>query len=53
MLSTVDFDEDLVDEECISVSPVSSLQAASVNGTEFDAPEADRFPADGDFTLGQ
>ncbi len=29
------------------------LQSSGVNGSEFDAPEADRFAADGDTSLSQ
>ena len=53
MLLTVDFDEDLINVESVTVSSVLSLQSAGVNGTEFDTPKADRFSADGDSPLGQ
>jgi len=46
VLFAVDFHEDFVDEEGIAVAAVLPLQSARINGSEFDAPEADRFSAD-------
>ena len=60
ILLTIDFDEDLIDVEGIDEASTPkalallagqallSFQAADVNGTELDAPQADRFAADGD-----
>ena len=39
--------EDFIDVEGVAVASVLSFQAASVNRTELDAPEADRFSTDG------
>ena len=52
MLLAVDFYEDFIDEESITITAVLSLQTAGMNGTEFDALEADRLAADGDASLG-
>jgi hypothetical protein len=41
MLLAVDLYEDFVDEERIAVSLVLAYQPASINRSEFDAPEAD------------
>jgi hypothetical protein len=38
--------EDLINEECVTVTSVLSFQTACINGTELDAPKADRFAAD-------
>jgi hypothetical protein len=40
--------ENLVDEEGVTISLVSSFQATCVDGSEFDAPEAYRFSTDSD-----
>ena len=45
--------EDFVDEECISIALMATLQSSSVNGAEFDAPQADRLSGDSDPTLCQ
>ena len=44
----VDFDEDLIDVEGITIASVLSLQSTGINGTEFYTPEADCFATDGD-----
>ena len=49
----VDFDKDFIDVERVAISSVLSLQSTCIDGTEFDAPEADRFATDGDASLGQ
>ena len=46
MLLAVDFYEDLVDEEGVSISPMLPLQAAGINGIELDTPEPDRLAND-------
>jgi hypothetical protein len=48
VLLAVDFDEDLINEEGITVALVLSLQSPRVDGTEFDAPEPDGLVADCD-----
>ena len=53
MLLAVDFDEDLVDVEGITVAPVLSLQSSTVYSTELDAPQADRFSRDSDTPFGK
>jgi len=53
MLLATDIDEDLINEESIAVASVLSLQSAGINGTEFDAPEANCFATDGDTALSQ
>ena len=53
MLLTFDLHEDLVDEEGIAVAPVFSFQASGEEGSEFDTPEPDGFPADNDASLSQ
>jgi len=45
--------EDLVNEECVTVTAVLSFQTACTNGTELDAAEADRFAADGYATFSE
>jgi len=35
--------EDLVDVESITIATVLPLQSAGINGSKFDAPQADRF----------
>ena len=46
-----DFDEDFIDVEGIAIPAVTALQTPGVLGTELDAPEPDRLPADGDAAL--
>ena len=41
MLLTIYLDEDLVDEEGVTVASVFSFKAARINGTELYTPEAD------------
>jgi hypothetical protein len=48
VLLAVDFDENFINVESIAVASVLSLQSACVNGTELDAPKADRFAGDRD-----
>ena len=45
--------EDFIDVERVAVSSVFSFQAPSVDSSEFDTPEADRFAANGDATFGE
>jgi hypothetical protein len=44
--------EDFIDVERVTIASVFALQATCKNGTELDAPEADRFSADSDTSLG-
>lgn len=53
MLLAVDFDEYFVDVEGVAISTVLALQPSRVDGSELDAPEADRFPSDDDPALSQ
>jgi hypothetical protein len=43
--------EGLIDVAVVAVAAVLSLQAACINGAEFDTPEADCFAAYGDAPL--
>ena len=45
--------EDLINAEGIAIAPALSFQAAGVNSSEPDAPEADSFWTDSDSSLGQ
>ena len=49
----VDLDEDFINVEGVAVAVVLSLESACINGTELDAPQADRLPCDDDAPLGQ
>jgi hypothetical protein len=40
VLLAIDFDEDFIDEEGVTIAPVLSLQSAGINCSEFDAPES-------------
>ena len=40
--------EDFIEEECVTVTTVLSLQSSSVYSAEFDAPEPDALVADHD-----
>ena len=53
MLLSIDLYEDFIDVKSIAISSVLSLQAAGINGAEFDAPEADRFAADDDSSFSE
>ena len=58
MLFTIDLmvrdtGEDLIDEECVAVATVLTLQSSSVYRSEFDAPEPDTLVADCDSTFGK
>ncbi len=53
MLPTIDFHENLVDEEGVTITTVLSLQPSSILCTKFDAPEPDSLAADGNASLGQ
>jgi hypothetical protein len=48
MLLAVDLDEYFIDVKGVAETSVPSLQATGINRTEFNAPETDRFAADGD-----
>ena len=53
MLFAVDLHEDFIDMEGIAVASVFAFQPASINGTELDAPETDRFSGYSDVSLSQ
>ena len=53
MLLAIYFDEDFINIEGVAITSVLSLQSSSVNGTELDAPETDRFPGDDDSSLSE
>ena len=42
----IDFDEDFIDVEGVAIATVTTFQAAGINGSKFDAPQADRFSGD-------
>jgi hypothetical protein len=46
MLLTVDLHEDFVNVEGVAIAPVLWFQSTGINGSELDAPQADRFSAD-------
>jgi hypothetical protein len=43
--------EDFIDVEGIAIAPVLSLQPAGINGSELNAPQADRFSGYSDASL--
>ena len=53
MLFADDFDEHFIDEEGVTITSMFTLQSACINGTEFDASEANRLAADGDTAFSQ
>ena len=53
MLLAIDFDEDFIDVESVAIASVLSLQSAGINGTEFDAPQANCFAANCDASLSE
>ena len=53
MLLAVDLDVDFIDIEGVAVTSILSLQSPRINGTELDAPQANRFSGDDDAPLGQ
>jgi len=53
VLLAVDLDEDFIDVEGVAVSTMLSFQAACINGSEFVAPEPDRFAADIDASFSE
>ena len=53
MLFAVDLHKDFIDEESITIAAMPSLQSACIDSTEFDAPQADRFPSDDDASFSQ
>ena len=48
MLFAIDSDEDFVDVESVAVASVLSPQSPTVDRTELDTPETNRFSADSD-----
>ncbi|MFT6051630.1 MAG: hypothetical protein ACI9B9_001273 [Halioglobus sp.] len=53
MLLTVDFDEDFIDVEGVTLTSMFSFHLTSINSSEFDTPEADCFAADGDSSFSE
>jgi hypothetical protein len=53
MLLAVDFYEDFIDEECVTVASVLPLQSLGIFGAELDTPEADGLVADFNPAFGQ
>jgi hypothetical protein len=53
MLLTVNLYRNFIDVEGIAVASVFSFQATGINGSEFYAPQANRFTADCDTALSQ
>ena len=53
MLLAIDLHEDFIDEEGVAIASMLSFQSAGIDGSEFDAPEADCFSADDDAALGK
>lgn len=51
MLLAIDLHKDFIDEEGVAITSMVPLQSSSVDCSEFDAPQADRFVADGDTAL--
>ena len=51
MLLAVDLYKYLIDIEGIAVASVLAFQSTCINRSEFDTPEADRFPTDRDASL--
>jgi hypothetical protein len=52
MLLAVNLHEEFINEESIAVALVLPLQSARIDSPEFYTPEADRFAADSDASLG-
>ena len=53
VLRTSDLDEDFIDKECVSIARVLAAQALGDLRPKLDAPEADRFTADGNTPFGE
>ena len=53
VLHTSDLDEDFIDKECVSIARVLAAQALGNLRPKLDAPEADRFTADGNTPFGE
>ena len=53
MLLAIDLHEDFIDVEGIAVTSVLSLQAACIDGSELDTPQANRLTSDDDAALCQ
>ena len=53
MLFTIDLHENFIDEKCVAVSLVLSLQASGVFGSKLDTPESNGFVGDRDATFSQ
>jgi hypothetical protein len=53
MLFAIDFYDDFIDEKCVAVATMLSLQSSGVNRPELDTPQANRLAADGDTSLSE
>jgi hypothetical protein len=53
MLFAVDLDENFVDVESIAKARVLAFQSSSIQSTKLDAPQPDRFSADGDASFSE
>ena len=53
VLFTSDLYEDFIDKECVSIARVLAAQAPGNLRPKLDAPEADRFTADGNTPFGE
>ena len=53
MLLAVDFDEDFIDIDGVTVASVLSFQSTGINSSELDALEADGFPRDDDSSFSE
>ena len=53
MLLAVDFDEDFIDEEGITITSVLSFQSSNVYSPKLDTPETNRLSADSDSSFGK
>jgi hypothetical protein len=53
MLLAIDLHKDLIDEECVTVTLVLSIEPPGIFGAELVTPESDRFVGDSYSALGQ
>ena len=53
MLLAIDFHEDFIDVEGVTIASVLTLQTVSINGAKLDAPETNRLAGHSDASLGE
>jgi hypothetical protein len=53
VLLAIYLDKDFIDVEGVTVTSVFSFQSTGINRSKLDAPEADRFTADGDSSFSE